>query len=688
MTLRHAPLLCLAACLAVPALAAAEDLPPIPPIPRVLPPEGIEIPADVRERLEARLAQTDWRISEVAGNREFNAKTFDEKFKWNQRAADVEIFVTAVDLALRHREFYSPKDFEKADWALDEANKRLDALERNEAPWEKAVGLVIRGYRSDIDDSAQPMGLVIPEDHDFAKPCPLYIWLHGRGDKHTNLHFLYERTNKPGQIAPSGAIVLHPFGRHCVGFKHAGEKDVLEASLAVRMRYEIDGDRIALMGFSMGGAGAWHLGAHHLDEYAVLCPGAGFVETARYQNLTPDKYPPSYEQTLWGMYDVPYYVRNLFNRTVIAYSGERDKQIQAARVMEEAYAMEGRQLTHLIGPGVGHEYEPKTLQEILRRVERQLALPPPGRADKLSYQTRTLQYSGFEWLSISELEEHWKDSRVDAEVIDDRRARIATKNIRRLAVAPFDDMRGSRIEIDGTAVEIKSKRATPEQVTPHLLTSWAYLVKENGRWREEDEANENRRCKSNWIRGPIDDAFMDEFTVVTPTGKSRNPRFQQWCEFELAHFLDRWRALMRAEPKTLTDEEFCAQGDLEAGLGNYVLWGDPDSNAAIKEAIQRLPVRFTDGKWTFGNVTYDGDRFVPVMIFPKEEHFMSNAIVLNSGLTFREGHDRTNSLQNPKLPDWAIIDITQPPDAFAPGRIHDAGFFDERWQLKSQPKGP
>jgi hypothetical protein len=57
-------------------------------------------------------------------------------------------------------------------------------------------------------------------------------------------------------------------------------------------------------------------------------------------------------------------------------------------------------------------------------------------------------------------------------------------------------------------------------------------------------------------------------------------------------------------------------------------------------------------------------------------------VVLNSGITFRENHDRTNSLQNPKLPDWAIIDLTQPPDGNAPGRIADADFFDEQWMPK------
>ncbi|MFP6602512.1 MAG: hypothetical protein VB862_08285, partial [Pirellulaceae bacterium] len=57
-------------------------------------------------------------------------------------------------------------------------------------------------------------------------------------------------------------------------------------------------------------------------------------------------------------------------------------------------------------------------------------------------------------------------------------------------------------------------------------------------------------------------------------------------------------------------------------------------------------------------------------------------VVLNSGPTHREGHDRTNSLQNPKLPDWAIVDLRQVPDALLPGKIVATGFFDESWQLK------
>jgi hypothetical protein len=59
-------------------------------------------------------------------------------------------------------------------------------------------------------------------------------------------------------------------------------------------------------------------------------------------------------------------------------------------------------------------------------------------------------------------------------------------------------------------------------------------------------------------------------------------------------------------------------------------------------------------------------------------------VLINSGPTFREGHDRTNSLQNPKLPDWAIIDIRTPSSDTAPGRIANAGFFNEFWRREGQ----
>ena len=61
-------------------------------------------------------------------------------------------------------------------------------------------------------------------------------------------------------------------------------------------------------------------------------------------------------------------------------------------------------------------------------------------------------------------------------------------------------------------------------------------------------------------------------------------------------------------------------------------------------------------------------------------------VVLNSGFTFREYDYLNNARQTAKLPDWAIVDTTVPPSPLDPGKIVDAGFFGERWDLATDRK--
>ena len=57
-------------------------------------------------------------------------------------------------------------------------------------------------------------------------------------------------------------------------------------------------------------------------------------------------------------------------------------------------------------------------------------------------------------------------------------------------------------------------------------------------------------------------------------------------------------------------------------------------------------------------------------------------VVINSGFTFRESSNGSNSWQVAELPDYAVVDITPPPNARWPGKIAVAGFFGEKWELQ------
>ncbi len=297
--------------------------------------------------------------------------------KKHPRAADADIFLKAVRYALEFHEWYDKKaedGVKKAHEELAEASKRIEALKQNKTPWMSGPGQKVLGFYSKIDGSPQPYGVEVPDGLKWgvgSKPVPMWIWLHGRGDNATDIHFIASHLKaKRGQFQPTNAIVVHPFGRFCNGWKSAGETDVFECKADATKRFGVDVNRVVLAGFSMGGAGAWHLGAHFADQWAVVHTGAGFVDVKRYQKLTPDKYPVWYEQKLWGVYDVPDYARNFFNVPLISYSGEIDAQRDSAEYMMEVLGKEGLHPPYLIGPGMPHKYHPDTLKELQGMIEK------------------------------------------------------------------------------------------------------------------------------------------------------------------------------------------------------------------------------------------------------------------------------------------------------------------------------
>ncbi|MEZ0387193.1 MAG: prolyl oligopeptidase family serine peptidase, partial [Verrucomicrobium sp.] len=367
---------------------------------RVLPPPAKEIPADLKSALETELVKVTTDFQTV---------------KEHERAADADIFLKAVRYALEFGEWYDkkPEDgVKKAKEQLAEAARRIEGLKKDETPWLDGPGSKVLGFYSQIDDSPQPYGVEVPEGLAWGrgkKAVPLWIWLHGRGDTATDIHFIASRMkSKGGEFKPKDAIVVHPFGRFCNGYKSAGETDVLECRTEVLHRFNGDPNRVAMMGFSMGGAGAWHMGAHFADQWAVVHAGAGFADVQRYLNRVPGKKPagfsaPWYEKTLWGVYDVPDYARNFFNVPLIAYSGENDAQRDTAEYMAEVLAGQGYQLQHLIGPGMGHKYFPETRDQVASIVEKAVSAGRNPLPDKLVLQYRSTRYARMYWLQVVEM---------------------------------------------------------------------------------------------------------------------------------------------------------------------------------------------------------------------------------------------------------------------------------------------
>ena len=623
-----------------------------------LPVRGIEIPTEARQALEQKLQA----ITAAA-----------QPFTGDPLFADVAVLLKAVRFAITDGEFYAPKDVDKAEELLALAKTRLAELKEHHASWPRQTGTLARGFFSTIDGSPQPIGLEIPADMDWSKPVALTVWLHGRGDKATDMHFIAEHMHKAGQFQPGIGIILHPFGRQCLGFQLAGETDVMEAIEAVKHLYKIDEKRIMLAGFSMGGAGAWHLGAHYADNWCAVHAGAGFVDVKRFMKMTPETLPPAYIQTLWGQYDVPDYVRNLFNIPVLAYSGEVDGQKMAADIMAESFQAEGQTLKHLIGPGMGHQYHPEVLKQIEAWARDQLIQGQPEVRAAAHWQGQTLKYPRMFWLRVTGLKQHWEDSRADGEW-DGAQLKLTTRNVTHLEInvagLPENRPAGLEVRIDGQTVSAAPKDL--QHTGGHMLLA---LKLQEGPWRLEDTSRVALR-KVPDLQGPIDDAFMEPFVVVPPDGNSSSTVRQAFYQRELEYMARRWRQVFRGDLLVRKISELTSD-DLENR--NLILFGDPECNSKLAELLPQTPLGWKNGEIKLGTKSWRGDTLVPLLVYPNPKH-PNHYMVLNSGPTIREKSDPNNSLQTPQLPDWAILDVSVPASDTAAGKILDTGFFNEAWK--------
>ena len=627
---------------------------------RPIPPPGVAISESDRAELTAGVGALNREIESL------RTELARKKSPLLRYLPDVQIYFNALRFPLLYNEFYDVKQVATARELLRQGIERAKALRLGDAPWTKQAGLLALGYISKIDGSVQPYGLVVPTTWTAGdtKPRRLDFFCHGRGETLTELAFINDRQKNAGEFTPPDTFVLHPYGRYCNANRFAGEVDLFEALADAKKRYPIDEDRLIVRGFSMGGASCWQYATHHSDLWAAAAPGAGFSETVGFLNLLgSDKTPPPwYETKLMHWYDSTDYAVNLAQCPTVAYNGDKDGQKQAADMMEAAMTKENLPLTRVTGLNTGHWYQADSKKDIDARLQVFAAKGREKLPAQIRFTTWTLRYPTMNWITVTGLGQHWERARVDAERTADG-ITLTTENVTRFSLSP-------------TVADAARKSVT---VDGQKLSGIQFVKNKEGKWMP-DRTGDNRLRKKPGIQGPIDDAFLERFVMVRPSGKPLDPRAGAWADSEMIRAVHEWRATFRGDAIVKGDNEIT---DAEIKGGNLILWGDPSSNAILARIAPRLPIRWEkDGTVTAAGKTYPAGTSVPVFIYPNPLN-PNRYIVVNSGITWRESAYLNNAQQRSRLPDWAIIDITVTPDKNAPGRIAAADFFDENWQFKN-----
>ena len=578
---------------------------------------------------------------------------------------EVEIFLKAAENIVRFDEWFAKDSAKWTLLSLDRGLERAKDAAGGKAPWRVSPGhWIARAYRSTVDDSIQPYAVMLPHSYrnDPNKQWRLDVVLHGRDSSLTEAKFL--ATHDLLRAAPKDLdfVQLEVYGRGNNAYRWAGETDVYEALFRFANLGGTNGDapepvdekRFVLRGFSMGGAGTWHIGLHHPFDFAVIGPGAGFTTTHGYIGGLPAKLPDHQEKCL-RIYDAVAYAENAFNVPVVAYSGEKDAQKAAADNIEKLLKefKEPVKFTHVIAPGLEHSQPPACMAKCETEYKQHLAadrkLP-----ERVRFVTYTPRYHVFEHGSIEALEATYEKAVVDSKCTATEFT-VKTENVAAMRLVPGDHPFPPSVTVDGQKVDVP-------------VESQSLLLAKNGnKWALERKWPEGLR-KRRGVHGPIDDAFLRRFVVVPPQGDA------PFAGAALKQFAADWDKWFRG---TLPIRK--ADAIAKHPQDNVVAFGDPWTNPLIADALPKLPIKWTKDTLTVNGVNYDARTHMPVLIYPNPAN-PDRYLVINSGHTFKESDLKgTNALLYPRLGDWAVMKFTSENPAAV--EVVAVGLFDEKWQF-------
>jgi len=600
--------------------------------------------------------------------------------------ADVEIHHKAAEWILRYpEEFYRPEYVKHTLDSLDIGLERATELARGKHSWTTRKGRLARGYRSQVDGSVQPYALRIPDSYDGSKPMRLDVILPGRNSRLTEAWFIATHTSGEPLPESQNYLQLEVFGRLNNAYRWAGETDVWEAIAAVERDYNIDPDRIVVRGFSMGGAGAFHMGLHHPSRWAAVEAGAGFTDTIRYAGL-PNL--PEYRRQALRIYDADDYALNAFNVPLVGYGGDDDPQILAAdnvrqQLMREGFRFEPDGLNwttedlravFLVAPRTPHRFHPDS------KVESDAFIDPivkKGRIvpDHIRFVTYTLRYANSFWVEVEGLGKHYERAEIDARRSKEgslvKSVTVKTRNVTMFALR--DIAAATKVEVDGQLVPFPpGPAAKPERL----------LFAKNGeRWEVVsafDGPGRRGLRKKPGLQGPIDDAFREAFLGVRPTGQVAQPVVHTYAIETADRFEREYARWLRGDPRFKNDADVSEQ-DIRSN--HLILFGDPESNLILKRILDQLPIQWTREVIRVGGKTYDAKQHVVAFIYPNPLS-PERYVVVNSGHTFHQAEFAgTNALLFPRLGDYAVLRLQ---DGQEP-EVVEAGFFDENWRFPASP---
>jgi pimeloyl-ACP methyl ester carboxylesterase len=192
---------------------------------------------------------------------------------------------------------------------IAQSRRLLEEVEAGREPLYRATGYHDRHYLFEAAGMIMPYSVYVPTTYQPGRSYPLVLLLHGGFGSPSYMlpRYVPEPAETLGYIvaAPMGYSPIVGYGIEMGEGPEAerradlSERDVVNVVDRVKAEYNVDPDRVFILGHSMGGAGAWHLALEYPGRWAGIVPSA-----CR---------PPGKEE-----------LKKLIHMPILAITGERD----------------------------------------------------------------------------------------------------------------------------------------------------------------------------------------------------------------------------------------------------------------------------------------------------------------------------------------------------------------------------
>ena len=509
-----------------------------------------------------------------------------------------------------------------------------------------------RAYLSEIDGSPQPYYIQLPEGYRPEKTYPCIVYLHGYTPTLNKINWQQLPYGLQKLAAENGYLIVMPFARSNTDFQGVGEEDVLRVLDIAKRDYPIDEDRVFLLGYSMGGTGAYTIAAHYPHLWAGVVPLCGRADFYLWKGLDREKVQP-YKRFLIELEYADAMAGNFLHVPVHCFQGENDSlvRIEQSRNLVAKLKRIGAPIRFTRIPDEDHWIGDAVFADakVIDWMNAQRRNRSPRR---IRYKTYSIKYNTCYWAQIVGFGRWGQPAELEAEIREDGAIEVTTSNVAKLAVSPPSrpaDGETIRFLVNGAERSAKARQGKC------VLTIGAASPADG-------------LVKTPSLCGPAKEVYNSRFIIVY--GDDSKALAERAAK--------EWHAFAKGPARLKPHDAVTAQ-DIEHA--NLILFGRPKENAILRKIVGRLPVGITDSGFEVGARRFSDPDLGLIMIYPNPLN-PRRYVQINVGAFY--GEKLSSNHKYDFLPDFIIFHGSKF-DTYDQDNMTNtaraAGFFGTRWQL-------